>query len=208
MTARIICVGNRYADSDDFGPRVYDALAVMPIPVDVDVLDGGIKGLDLLRHLEDAHRVVFVDALQGLNHQDGIIVLSAAEVADQCVSGFDHAAGLPYLLKLVPAVLDSPPPAVTVVPACQISAIAGPNFTTKPLMPLSRTKRFEPFPMTVICTLLFSASENTKEASSGVAGITRRSAGPPIWKVVWHFIGSPQSKRSWGIRQASTSANF
>lgn len=115
MTARIICVGNRYADSDDFGPRVYDALAVMPIPVDVDVLDGGIKGLDLLRHLEDAHRVVFVDALHGFNHQDGIIVLSAAEVADQCVSGFDHAAGLPYLLKLVPAVLDSPPPAVTVI---------------------------------------------------------------------------------------------
>jgi len=115
MTARIICVGNRYATSDDFGPRVYDCLAAMSIPADVDVLDGGLGGLDLLRHLEDGRRVVFVDAVSGFTHQDGIILLSAAEVANQCVSGFDHVAGLPYLLKLMPAVLDSPPPPVTVI---------------------------------------------------------------------------------------------
>jgi hydrogenase maturation protease len=115
MAARIICVGNRYADSDNFGPRVYDCLAAQPLPADVDVIDGGIKGLDLLRHLEDGRRVVFVDAVTGFAPPDGIVLLSAAEVASQCVSGFDHVAGLPYLLKIMPAVLESPPPRVTVI---------------------------------------------------------------------------------------------
>ncbi|MFA7281517.1 MAG: hydrogenase maturation protease [Sterolibacterium sp.] len=115
MAARIICVGNRYADSDNFGPRVFDCLAARSLPADVDVVDGGLAGLDLLGHLEDGRRVVFVDAVTGFAPPDGIVLLSATEVASQCVSGFDHAAGLPYLLKIMPAVLDSPPPRVTVI---------------------------------------------------------------------------------------------
>ena len=115
MAARIICVGNRYAESDNFGPRVYDCLAAQQLPADVDVIDGGIKGLDLLRHLEDCRRVVFVDAVTGFAPPDGIVLLSAADVASQCVSGFDHVAGLPYLLKIMPAVLEFPPPRVTVI---------------------------------------------------------------------------------------------
>ncbi|MBI5920166.1 MAG: hydrogenase maturation protease [Betaproteobacteria bacterium] len=115
MAARIICVGNRYAGNDDFGPRVYDCLAAQSLPADVDVVDGGLAGLDLLRHLEDGRRVVFVDAVAGFADSDGIILLSAAEIASQCVGGFDHAAGLPYLLKIMPAILECPPPRVTVI---------------------------------------------------------------------------------------------
>ncbi|MDD5175158.1 MAG: hydrogenase maturation protease [Sterolibacterium sp.] len=115
MAARIICIGNRQVRGDDFGPRVYDCLAAKPLPADVDIVDGGIIGLGLLRYLEDGRRVVFVDAVAGFSASGGMVLLDGAEVARQCVGGFDHAAGLPYLLKIMPAVLDSPPPVVTVV---------------------------------------------------------------------------------------------
>ena len=115
MVARIICIGNRQMCGDDFGPRVYDCLAARPLPAGVDIIDGGIQGLALLPYLEDIRRVVFVDAVAGFAATSGMVLLSAAEVADQCTGGFDHAAGLPYLLKVMPAVLDSAPPSVTVI---------------------------------------------------------------------------------------------
>lgn len=115
MLSRIICVGNRHVPGDDFGPRVYDCLAAQAVPAAVDVVDGGLGGLDLLRFLEDGRRVVFVDAVAGFAAPGGLVLLGGAEVARQCTGGFDHAAGLPYLLRVMPAVLDSPPPAVNVI---------------------------------------------------------------------------------------------
>lgn len=113
--ARIICIGNRQVSADDFGPRVYDCLAAEPLPSTVDIVDGGLGGLDLLRYLEDGRRVLFVDAVAGYADPGNIVVLDGAEVGRQCDSGFDHAAGLPYLLRVMPAVLDTVPPAVTLI---------------------------------------------------------------------------------------------
>ena len=115
MGTRIICVGNRHMRGDDFGPRVYDCLAGQPLPAAVDLVDGGLAGLGLLRYLEDGRRVVFVDAVAGFAAQGGIVLLGADEVARQCTGAFGHEAGLPYLLRVMPAVLDSPPPAITII---------------------------------------------------------------------------------------------
>lgn len=115
MVARIICVGNRHMRGDDFGPRVFDCLAKKPLNVDIDIVDGGLAGLDLLRYLEGCRHVVFVDAVAGFAAPGGIVLLSGAEVARQSVGGFDHVAGLPYLLRVMPAVLDTTPPAVSVI---------------------------------------------------------------------------------------------
>lgn len=115
MSTRIICVGNRHVRGDDFGPRVYDCLAAQALPAAVDIVDGGLAGLDLLPYLEDCRRVVFVDAVAGFAAPGGLVLLGGEEIARQCTGGFDHAAGLPYLLRVMPAVLDSPPPAVSVI---------------------------------------------------------------------------------------------
>jgi len=115
MATRIICIGNRHVHGDDFGPRVYDCLAGQPLPASVDIVDGGLGGLGLLRYLEDGRRVLFIDAVAGFTAPGEIVLLGAAEVADQCTGAFGHEAGLPYLLRVMPAVLDSPPPAITVI---------------------------------------------------------------------------------------------
>lgn len=115
MAARIVCIGNRHVHGDDFGPRVFDCLAAGELPETVEVVDGGLGGLDLLRYLDDGRHVVFVDAVAGFRATRGVVVLDGTEVARQRTGGFDHAAGLPYLLSVLPAVLDTPPPAVTLI---------------------------------------------------------------------------------------------
>lgn len=114
-TARIICVGNRHVQGDDFGPRVFDCLAAQDIPDSVDIVDGGLGGLGLLPFLESCNCAVFVDAVSGFAAPGELMLLSGAEVARQCSGGFDHAAGLPYLLRAMPAVLDVAPRTVKVV---------------------------------------------------------------------------------------------
>jgi Ni,Fe-hydrogenase maturation factor len=46
---RIVCIGNRYVHGDDLGPRVYDQLTARALLNDVQVIDGGVAGLNLLR---------------------------------------------------------------------------------------------------------------------------------------------------------------
>lgn len=115
MAVRIICVGNRQIVGDDFGPHVYDCLAAQALPATVGIIDGGLGGLNLLRYLENQTHVLFIDTVEGFGAPGETLLLSAVEVAEQCGGGFDHAAGLPYLLRVMPMVLDSPPQTITII---------------------------------------------------------------------------------------------
>lgn len=111
---RIVCVGNRYVPEDAAGPAVYDLLAEGPLPADVELVDGGLRGLDLLRAFDGAERVVCVDRILGSSSAEPVVVLSAEEAAMKC-RPFGHAAGLPYLLRALPWVAEGPLPDVRVV---------------------------------------------------------------------------------------------
>lgn len=115
MTARILCIGNRFVGEDDFGPRVYDTLAGMECPVDVEIIDGGLAGLNLLRYLEDGRQVIFVDAVSGFAPIGELTVIDGDTVARQATGSFGHDAGLPFLLHILPAVVDNPPPRLRLV---------------------------------------------------------------------------------------------
>ena len=96
---RIICVGNRYTREDSAGPLVYERLRQAALPRDVEVIDGGLRGLDLLPYLEQVERVVFADSVTGSGWTDRVVVLTADEVAKESPDVYDHAAGLAYLLR-------------------------------------------------------------------------------------------------------------
>jgi hydrogenase maturation protease len=115
MKKRIVCVGNRYRPEDDAGPRVYDRLAREPVPAGVEVIDGGIAGLGLLRWLEGAEHVVFVDAVSGFAEPGGVVLLTAEQAAANAGTGYGHEAGLGYLLRAFPRVHEGAVPRVTVV---------------------------------------------------------------------------------------------
>ncbi len=124
MAARILCIGNRFVGEDDFGPRVYDRLEGMERPAEVEIVDGGLAGLNLLRYLEDGRQVVFVDAVSGFGPIGEITVIDGDIVARQATGSFGHEAGLPFLLHILPAVVDNPPPRIRLV-GCEGGASDG-----------------------------------------------------------------------------------
>jgi len=101
----IVCVGNRLVPGDALGPAVHDRLVADGPPPGIAVLDGGLKGLDLWPEVDGRARVVFVDTLDAA---DGVTVLTPETVAADAGS-HGHAAGLPYLLAMLPHVATAPP---------------------------------------------------------------------------------------------------
>ncbi len=112
---RIICVGNRFVDEDSAGPQVFDRLSNRPARPGVDVIDGGLGGLDLLWLMEGAQRVVFVDAVQGFGPPGRTVVLTADQAGQGARSDFGHAAGLAYALRVMDHVMEGPRPEVVVI---------------------------------------------------------------------------------------------
>ncbi len=117
---RIICIGNRYLLEDSSGPAVFTALQGCQLPAGVELIDGGLGGLDLLRFIEGTEQVVFVDGLSGFadpasSGQASVHLLAPNQVTDPAVVGYDHSAGLAYLLRVLPYVCEGPLPEVSLV---------------------------------------------------------------------------------------------
>lgn len=112
----VICLGNRYVPGDDVGCRVFDHLAGIVTPFDVEIIDGGLCGLDLLRLVEGKRRVVFADAVTGIAPPGEPVTLTRAQVAGYA-GRYGHGAGLPYLLQLLPQVCRPPLPEIALVGA-------------------------------------------------------------------------------------------
>lgn len=110
-------MGNRYTSSDDIGPRVYDFLTERPIPAHVEVIDGGLAGINLINLLEGVDKVIFVDKLDGFGQPGEVLVLDGLEVGKQVETGYGHSGGIGYLLKVLPAVWEEALPEIVVVGA-------------------------------------------------------------------------------------------
>lgn len=107
MRATIICIGNRFVAGDAAGPAVYDRLLQDDLPDGVELVDGGLQGLNLLPLLEQGGRVVFVDAVDGFASQGSVVVLDEAALASGGgQTHFDHGAGIGYLLGIMPQVCE------------------------------------------------------------------------------------------------------
>jgi hydrogenase maturation protease len=111
---RIICIGNRYIAEDAAGPAVYDHLRKRKLPADLELIDGGLAGLNLLGCLEGARQVVLVDSVSGYG-DNRVHVLAEEEVASLASCQYDHSAGLAYLLRVLPEVCEGPIPRVKLV---------------------------------------------------------------------------------------------
>lgn len=111
MKNKIICIGSRLVEADRAGPAVYDRLCRKKIPAHTDLVEGGIAGLNLLCHLEQAGVVVFVDAVSGFTRPGHMVLLNGQQVQAACPRpAYGHAAGIPYLLAVLPRVCHGPLP--------------------------------------------------------------------------------------------------
>jgi hydrogenase maturation protease len=112
---RIICVGNRFRSEDSAGVMVYDQLVSDKLPKDIEVIDGGLAGLNLLRFIHDADRVVFIDAVNGFIPSGGVIVLDAKDASRHADTTFGHGAGLAYCLRILPEIYNDNLPEIFIV---------------------------------------------------------------------------------------------
>ena len=108
MKASVICIGNRYVAEDAAGLLVFDRLQTMcPLPEGIEIIEGGLAGLNLLPMLEQGGRVVFVDAVKGFGAAGGVVLLDQQELQESVSQPhFDHGAGLPYVLAVLPKVYE------------------------------------------------------------------------------------------------------
>jgi hydrogenase maturation protease len=108
VKGRIICIGNRYVQEDAAGLAVLAELeTIQPLPPEIELIEGGLAGLNLLPLLEQGGRVVFVDSVKGFTQPGEIILLDCRDGVPQGDAGhFDHGAGLAYLLAVLPRVCD------------------------------------------------------------------------------------------------------
>lgn len=117
MTVCIVCVGNRFVAEDALGPRVLDRLregARLLAREPLELVDGGLLGLDLLSIVERASHVVFVDALTGAGTREVVELRgpdwqSAISATAASPSSWGHDHGLAFLLRALPHVCDTPP---------------------------------------------------------------------------------------------------
>ncbi|MCK5680756.1 hydrogenase maturation protease [bacterium] len=111
MQTKIICIGNRLKAQDAAALHIHDLLQNQSLPKTINLIEGGLAGLNLLPLLEDGGRIVFVDTVSGFAEPGKTVVLSAKQVVDTLATEYyDHTAGLPYLLAALPLVCDGAMP--------------------------------------------------------------------------------------------------
>jgi len=96
---------------DRAGLQVYDRLCTRKIPAHIELIEGGISGLNLLCFLENAATVVFVDNVSGFTHTGGVVVLTQNQIKTSSPAlHYGHDAGVAYLLAMMPQVCERPLP--------------------------------------------------------------------------------------------------
>lgn len=60
----VLGIGNTMLKDEGIGVRVAEKMMEMSLPPEVEVMDGGIKGLDLLYYIEGRKKVIVVDAVK------------------------------------------------------------------------------------------------------------------------------------------------
>jgi hydrogenase maturation protease len=79
----ILGLGNLLLSDEGIGVHVVRRLQQMELPPEVEVIDGGTGGLELIEHVRGKSKVVIVDCLQASAEPGSIMQLSLDDVANQ-----------------------------------------------------------------------------------------------------------------------------
>ena len=112
---RVVCLGGRHDGADAAGGLVHDLLARRRLPADLELVDGGLGGLNLLACLENAERVVLVDAVRGVAAPGQVVRLDEEELSALADVHLDHGAGPAYLVRAWRAIHEGSGPAIGLV---------------------------------------------------------------------------------------------
>lgn len=102
MKITILGVGNRLLGDEGVGLHVLDTLGEEGMPPEVELLDGGTRGLALLPFLEETSHLLVVDAVKANAPPGTVMTFHGEEVYVQPPVKFSaHDIALPDLLNLL-----------------------------------------------------------------------------------------------------------
>jgi hydrogenase maturation protease len=138
MSRRVLIagIGNIFLGDDGFGVEVVKRLTGRTLPEGVEVVDFGIRGMDLAYALHDEYElVVFVDATPR-GGEPGTVYLIEPEIEEDGVVSLDtHGMDPVKVVKLARAL--GAPPVRTLVVGCEPKVILGEEDYDDMLMELS-----------------------------------------------------------------------
>lgn len=70
---KVLGCGNTLVGDDGIGIRVIERLQEMELPENVEIIDAGVGGMAILSWIEDADKVVIIDAVQTGNEPPGTV---------------------------------------------------------------------------------------------------------------------------------------
>jgi hydrogenase maturation protease len=104
---RIIGFGNKYRSDDGIGIRVIEELKKLSFFKDIDAIDGGTSGTDLLFLAKECRKIIIIDAIDIGEDTGGIARIKESDIEDfikkDCRSLSLHDLNLSDILKLIRA---------------------------------------------------------------------------------------------------------
>ena len=97
----VVGVGNTLLKDEGVGMYVIDRLKALDLPEEIELIEGGVLGLDLLEYMEDRKKVIIIDAVKGNKAPGTIYRLTRKDIEDGqnlCLSL--HDMDLPYVFNL------------------------------------------------------------------------------------------------------------
>lgn len=103
---RVIGLGNPLRGDDGIGCRAIKELELLAVPEDIDLVDGGSGGMNIITLFEGAEQLLLIDAVD-MNLPAGTLVQLSKEqllaVATETGASDLHSGNLPHLLQFAEA---------------------------------------------------------------------------------------------------------
>jgi len=97
----VLGVGNTLLKDEGVGVLVARRLQEMDLPDNVEVLEGGVLGFDLLDHMEEREKIVVIDAVDGDGEPGAVYRMTRAEIDEgnsRCMTSL-HEVDLPQVFS-------------------------------------------------------------------------------------------------------------
>ena len=97
----VVGIGNILLQDEGVGVHVARALQEEVLPLDVEVLDGGTSGADIIEAVADREKLIVIDAMQADAEAGAVFRMGMDELAGRDYAGFSlHELGLLETLQM------------------------------------------------------------------------------------------------------------
>jgi hydrogenase maturation protease len=104
---KVIGFGNKYRSDDGIGIRIIEELEKLDSFKDIDIIDGGTSGTDLIFLVKDCRKIIIIDAIDAGQNVGDVVNIQISDVEEFIKRDYKslslHDLNLADILKLIKA---------------------------------------------------------------------------------------------------------